>query len=480
MTREAPRKGIEELGITHDRRRRSTKDELEFVRRELREAIDRQAATNEILHLISNSPSDTQPVFDAIVQSGSKLFPGAAISVALPIGDKVEAVAVADEDPIRAEAWRGRFPFPLTREYMHGVAILEARVVDIPDVANAPNKDSAGAQNFLASGYRAVTLTPLLRDGKAIGVLGIVRLSPGPLSDEQLTVLQTFAAQAVIAIENTNLVNELRQSNAIVEQVSRQLAKYISPQLYQSIITGEQDVTIESTRKKLTIFFSDIVGFTQITDRLESEELTGLLNQYLTAMSGIAEGHGATFDKFIGDAIMCFFGDPESRGVKGDADACVRMALEMRKRLFQLQVGWQEKGLIDCPFEARMGINTGYCTVGNFGSQDRMDYTIIGHEVNLAARLESHAEAGGILMAAETYSLVKDWLLADEQEAITMKGFAQPIRTFRVRGTFEDLARDENLFVHLDDGVRISIQGDVANKKKTKAALKRALAQLDK
>ena len=196
----------------------------------------------------------------------------------------------------------------------------------------------------------------------------------------------------------------------------------------------------------LTIFFSDIVGFTEITDQLEAEVLTGLLNEYLTAMSEIAEQFGATFDKFIGDAIMCYFGDPESMGVKEDADACVHMALEMRRRLYKLQSGWQGKGLIDRPFEARMGINTGYCTVGNFGSQDRMDYTIIGHEVNLAARLESHADAGGILMAAETYSLVKDWLLAEEQEAITMKGFSQPVRTFRVQGQIDEFANDSNDF----------------------------------
>ena len=322
-------------------------------------------------------------------------------------------------------------------------------------------------------------MTPLLRDGKAIGVLGIVRISPGPLSDEQLAVLQTFAAQAVIAIENTRLVNELRQTNAMVEQVSRQLAKYISPQLYQSIVTGEQDVAIESKRKKLTIFFSDIVGFTEITDQLESEELTALLNEYLSAMSEIAEDYGATFDKFIGDAIMCFFGDPESRGVKADADACVRMAVAMQERLHQLQSVWRERGLIDRPFEARMGINTGYCTAGNFGSQDRMDYTIIGHEVNLAARLESHADAGGILMAAETFSLVKDWLLAEEQDAITMKGFSQPVRTYRVRGTLEELANDENYFHHEDEGVTISIQRNRADKQKMKEALEKALAQLD-
>ncbi len=163
---------------------------LNLIKRELQEALDRQAATNEILHLISSSPSNTQPVFDAIVQCGSRLFPGAAITVALPVDDEVEVVAVADEDPIRAEAWRQRFPIPLTHEYMHGVAILEKREIDIPDVANATNKDSTGGKNFLASGYRAITLMPMLRDGKAIGVLGIVRLDPGPLSDQQLALLR--------------------------------------------------------------------------------------------------------------------------------------------------------------------------------------------------------------------------------------------------------------------------------------------------
>jgi class 3 adenylate cyclase len=456
------------------------KDKLHMVKRDLQEALDRQVATNEILHLISSSPSDTQPVFEAIVRSGSRLFPGAAISVALPMGDKVDAVAVADEDPVRAEAWRQRFPFPLTREYMHGVAILEGKVIDIPDVSNAPNKDSAGAQNFLASGYRAVTMMPMLRDGKAIGVLGVVRLSPGPLSDGQLDVLRAFAAQAVIAIENTRMLNDLRQTNSILGKVSNQLAKYVSPQLYQSITSGNQDVAIASKRKKLTIFFSDIVGFTEITDQLEAEELTALLNEYLTAMSEIAEEHGATFDKFIGDAIMCYFGDPESRGVKEDADACVRMALEMRRRLHELQSGWQDRGLIDCPFEARIGINTGYCTVGNFGSQDRMDYTIIGQEVNLAARLESHAEADGLLMAAETYSLVKDWLHAEEREAITLKGFSQPVRTFRVMGPFDDITNDANDFLHQDEGVTIFIRGNRADKQKTKEALEKALAKLSK
>jgi class 3 adenylate cyclase len=211
---------------------------------------------------------------------------------------------------------------------------------------------------------------------------------------------------------------------------------------------------------------------------LESEELTSLLNEYLTEMSRIAHEYGAYFDKFIGDAMMFYFGDPESKGVKEDASACVRMAIEMQRRLRQLQTRWREQGLIDRPFEARIGINTGYCTVGNFGSEDRMDYTIIGGEVNLAARLEAHADYGGILMAAETYSLVKDWLVAEEREAITMKGFSKPIRTFSVRGIYDELSEDESVFRHEDEGVTITINGDRADKAKTKAALEAALAHL--
>ena len=187
-------------------------DQLDRRTRERDEALEQQTATAEILSVISNSLTDTQPAFDAIVQSGLKLFPNATISVAVRDGDMVKVAAIAESDPARAEAWRRRFPNPLTREYMHGTAILDRRIVDIADVRGVLGEFAAGSRNFLASGYLAITIMPMMRGSEAIGALSVVRLAPGPLSDKQLAVLRTFAAQAVIAIENARLLNELRES----------------------------------------------------------------------------------------------------------------------------------------------------------------------------------------------------------------------------------------------------------------------------
>ena len=188
-------------------------EEVQARTAELSESLEQQTATSEILQVISNSLNDTQPVFDAIVQSGLKLFPGALVSVALRYGAAINAAAVAAPDPALVEAWRRTISrTPLARNYMHGAALLDCRIVDIPDVADAPAEFAAGSQNFLTSGNRAITIMPMTRGDEAIGLLSVVRLVPGPLSDEQLAVLRTFANQAVIAIENTRLLNELRES----------------------------------------------------------------------------------------------------------------------------------------------------------------------------------------------------------------------------------------------------------------------------
>jgi len=180
---------------------------------ELQQTLEQQTATAEILKVISSSTTDTQPVFEAIVQSGLKLFPGALVSVALRYGDAVNAAAVAASDPARVEAWQRTISrTPLARNYMHGAALLDRRIVDIPDVADAPAEFVAGGQNFLTSGNRAITVMPMMRGDEAIGALSVVRLVPGALSDKQLALLRTFADQAVIAIENVRLFNETKEA----------------------------------------------------------------------------------------------------------------------------------------------------------------------------------------------------------------------------------------------------------------------------
>ncbi len=232
--------------------------------------------------------------------------------------------------------------------------------------------------------------------------------------------------------------SELSEKSNALEQLSKQLAKYLSPQIYDSIFSGKQEVKLVSQRKRLTVFFSDLVGFTETTERLESEDLTRLLNQYLTEMSNIAIEHGATIDKFIGDAIVIFFGDPETLGVKEDATQCVKMAIAMRKRMKELEKMWQDSGL-EKPLQCRIGINTGLCTVGNFGSDDRMDYTIIGGGVNLAARLESACAPVEILISYETYAHVKDLIDCEERDQIRAKGISAPVTTFQVADLFENM-----------------------------------------
>lgn len=227
---------------------------------------------------------------------------------------------------------------------------------------------------------------------------------------------------------------EISNQKESLERLSKKLSKYLSPQIYDMIFSNDQqEVKLESSRKKLTVFFSDIVGFTSTTENLEPEELTTLLNQYLTEMSNIALKYGATIDKYIGDAILIFFGDPHTLGQTEDAVACVKMSLEMLEKIEELKYQFSNDGIVS-NFQVRIGINTGFCTVGNFGSADRMDYTIIGSPVNLAARLQSASEANQMLISHETYSLIKHAFNCTRKKDIDAKGFDKPIPTYQVDG----------------------------------------------
>ena len=273
---------------------------------------------------------------------------------------------------------------------------------------------------------------------------------------------------------------ELETANDFLAQLSMKISRYLSPQIYKSIFSGEKDTIISTERKKLTIFFSDIKDFTEMSEHLQPEELTSLLNEYFTEMSAIAQAYGATVDKFIGDAILAFFGDPETKGSREDARICLDMAIAMQRRLVSLQAEWRSRG-IQKPFEVRMGINTGYCNVGNFGSLDRMDYTIVGAEANLAARLQSIAEPGGIVLSYETYALVEDSVRARPLPAITLKGISRKIVPYIVEGIHDSPDANATTISEVENGLTLFLDTtmlDGESAERARRALERAISAL--
>ncbi|MDC1184619.1 adenylate/guanylate cyclase domain-containing protein [Alphaproteobacteria bacterium] len=219
-----------------------------------------------------------------------------------------------------------------------------------------------------------------------------------------------------------------------LENIANRLSKYLSPQVYKSIF-DEEDIGNENrtpySRKNLTIFFSDIQNFTDLSDTLEPEKLAEIINNYLSEMTLIAIECGGTIDKFIGDAIMVFFGDPETLGEEQDALRCVDMALKMKSRIEELRDYWNRNG-VKGGLNVRMGISTGYCTVGNFGSNQRMDYTALGSPVNLSARLQSLADTNQIVISDTTLNLVENKIIYEKFKEITPKGFARSVQTYKL------------------------------------------------
>lgn len=264
-----------------------------------------------------------------------------------------------------------------------------------------------------------------------------------------LYVLVSAYYMVLLARNLLTTQQELQSQSARHRELSRKLSKYIAPQVWQTIFSGHKDVRLESTRKRLVIFFSDLQGFTQLSDQLEPETLTIIINQYFEEMAQIALKHGGTIDKFIGDSVMVFFGDPESMGSQKDAVACVTMALAMRRKMAELKRRWRKQLGIETELNIRMGINTGFCTVGNFGSETRMDYTIMGKEVNLASRLESSAGPNEILISKTTHELVNRGISSRHKGEVRAKGFTEPVAVYEVVGLRRELG-EQSLFTDVD------------------------------
>lgn len=217
--------------------------------------------------------------------------------------------------------------------------------------------------------------------------------------------------------------------NTMVSVINK-LTRFVPPQVWEPIVKSDSPVSVENKRAKLTIMFSDIVGFTELSDSLSADNLADILNTYMHCMTLIANKHGAVLDKFIGDGMVCFFGEPNSRGPRQDAIDCVAMAIDMRREMRTLRQKWRLLG-----FEGlyiRIGITTGYCHVGNFGSNNRLSYTLIGKEANLASRLEAVAAKGQIFISESTHDYISHDYDCEYAGAFQLKGFDNKVSAWQV------------------------------------------------
>ncbi len=291
--------------------------------------------------------------------------------------------------------------------------------------------------------FKSMLLFPILLKDRAIGVLGLLSNKGSQLPAQNgLNLISQYVAQLAVVMNNKCMFEKAEEvqeqfdkKNKELEQLSEKLSHYLDPQVYRMVFSDESEIQARAVRKRLTILFADVDGFSVATEDVEPAMLAKLLNVYLTSISRVVIDFGGTIDKFIGDELMIFFGNPNTKGVKQDAIECLSMALAIQKVFDEVKSVWaNEFGFDVTALGIRMGVNSGYSTVGNFGSKYRMHYTVIGDHVNLAARIHTAAKPNDILISTNTYLLVKKNMSCIEGEQVTLKGIMYPVQTYVVKG----------------------------------------------
>ena len=414
---------------------------------DLTEALEQQTATSEVLQVISSSPGALEPVFAAMLASATRICEAEFGNLFLREGETFRAVA-----------WHGE---PTYVDWRGEALIIKTDVADIPLARLAATKQrvhvadlrqeaayKAGFAPLVTlvdkGGARTLLIVPMLKEHTLIGAITIYRQEVRPFTAKQIALVENFAAQAVIAIENARLLNELRETTEEVVKLNQQLEqrvadqvdeiermsrlrRFLPPQVADLIVASGTEKQLESHRREITALFCDLRGFTGFSESADPEDVMALLRDYHAAIGGIVIKYGGTLERYAGDGVMVVFNDPVP--VENPALQAVLMALEVRDAIGALTATWSRLGH---EIGFGIGIAHGFATLGTIGFEGRFDYAAIGTVSNVASRLCDEAKPGQILISPRVLMKVENAVTVEPVGEFELKGIRRPLAAYNV------------------------------------------------